>query len=57
MFEMSSTSINAHMDTSGDGLSQPFKGSGKAANGFDRHKTRVGGLSVFSIAAEYARGF
>jgi len=54
MNRMSSTSINARMNTSGHGLSKHFKGQGAVANGLIGIKC-VREMSLFAIGAEYAR--
>jgi len=51
--EVSSILIIARMDTSNNGLSHTFKGTGVAANGLTHIKYAVDEDSSFSIEAEY----
>jgi len=53
MLKISSTRINAHMDTFDSGLSHTFIGPGAVANGLTGLKTCWWSVSLFSIATEY----
>jgi hypothetical protein len=55
MLKISSTPINAHMDTSDYGLSYNFIVCSAVANGLTGLKTRRWRVSSISIATEYTR--
>jgi len=55
MIKISSTPINAHMDTSDRGLSHNFIDPGAVAYGLRGLKTRWCRVSSFSITTEYTR--
>ena len=54
---MSSTLINARMDTSDRRLSNHFGGPGTVENGMTGIRTRWRNVSSFPIVAEYTRAF